>query len=375
MSSIVRVTMLGLSGAGKTHVCKSLYQMMEQKNSDYGMFLTAYGKDSDEITENIKFLRKYAPETRNHFTKEGTEGVWELPMALCATYRDSLPKAPVLHVPVLDYAGGIVKTMANGIRTERDSETRKNAERLKKSIFEADIIMLLADANILSENARPDAPIEEIEKAIAEDINDIFSAFVQSPDQEFVRRPRTVLLLLTKCDSQLIAPRLKNNNYAGLIARARTVYEPIIDMCDRLKWPFAVVTTSACGEGNATTVRRGFGQYVADLKPGRWMNPYGFDIAFLYGLMKELEYRVKHKKIDVTTSVTNVQGASRTQKKEVERLKGRELKAQLRLYQEMCTIIDAEVKDALNRPNAECVLDDKHPVRKGAGGWLSRIFG
>lgn len=376
MSSVVRVAMLGLSGAGKTHVCKSLYQMLEERNSDYGMYLTAYGKTNREILENKNFLRNYAPETRNHFTKVGTEGVWELPIALCVTYRAGLPMTPVLKIPILDYAGGIVKTVASGMKAG-DSESRRNAERLSTSIFEADIIMLLADANILSEDARPDAPLEDIEKAIAEDINDIFSAFVESPDQKFVRRPRTVLLLLTKCDSQLIAPSLKNNKYAGLIARARCVFAPIVRMCQRLEWSFAVVTTSACGEGNAITERLGFGQYVADLKSGRRMEPYGFDAAFAYGLMRELEYRV-NRQMDTHTSATNMEGLSKKQQEEVERLSRRELKAQLRLYWEMCAMIERELNDALNRPNAECIIvEDNNSVSSGGGvgGWLSRWFG
>ena len=154
MSSIT-FTMLGLSGTGKTHACKSLFYMMERDKSDHKVYLTATGKTVQEKLQNTHFIRNYAPETRDQFTCSGTEGVWELPLALCVGYRQGLPTWPILNAPIRDYAGGIVKTIASGMRDDVDYERRMNAENLMNAILSSDVLMLLADANILSEQAGP----------------------------------------------------------------------------------------------------------------------------------------------------------------------------------------------------------------------------
>ena len=63
MSSIT-FTMLGLSGTGKTHACKSLFYMMERDKSDHKVYLTATGKTVQEKQKTTQFIRNYAPETR-----------------------------------------------------------------------------------------------------------------------------------------------------------------------------------------------------------------------------------------------------------------------------------------------------------------------
>ena len=59
--SSVTVTMLGLSGTGKTHACKSLFRMMERENSDHNIYLTADGSTFQEKMENTDLIRNYAP--------------------------------------------------------------------------------------------------------------------------------------------------------------------------------------------------------------------------------------------------------------------------------------------------------------------------
>ena len=148
--------------------------------------------------------------------------MWELPLALCVGYRQGLPTWPILNAPIRDYAGGIVKTIASGMRDDVDYERRMNAENLMNAILSSDVLMLLADANILSEQAGPNGSLDKIEEALARDIDDIFMSYVETEDSEFTRRQRTVILMLTKCDSNLIPEQLAADDFQGLMARAAT---------------------------------------------------------------------------------------------------------------------------------------------------------
>ena len=208
MSSIT-FTMLGLSGTGKPHACKSLFYMMERDKSDHKVYLTATGKTVQEKLQNTHFIRNYAPETRDQFTCSGTEGVWELPLALCVGYRQGLPTWPILNAPIRDYAGGIVKTIASGMRDD--------------------------------------------------------------VDWLCYGRQRTVILMLTKCDSNLIPEQLAADDFQGLMARAATVFSPIVRVCEQNNWPFAIVPTSACGNGNSYTRREDFGRYESSLDAAVWI--------------------------------------------------------------------------------------------------------
>lgn len=357
MSSIT-ITMLGLSGAGKTHACKSLFRMMERENSDHHIYLTADGNTFQEKMENTDLIRKYAPETRDRFTRAGTEGIWELPLALCINFRKNLPSYPILKIPLLDYAGGIVHTIATGIREDEDYEAQQSAKKLLDSIMESDVLILLADANILSENPQPNASLNDIRDAIGRNINDIFMNLVELYDRDFISRQRTVVLMLTKCDSNLIDDALAKDGYCGLIARATTVFTPIVQVCRQYGWPFAVIPTSACGNGNAHTNREGFGKYTSELDPNTEMQPYGFDIAFLYGLMSELRYRIDNK-IDNSAVIPDTSTLDKKQRKIVEQETRAENNQKWRLYRELYDFLHKHLNDLLDAPNSTCIIDEK----------------
>ena len=340
MSSIT-FTMLGLSGTGKTHACKSLFYMMERDKSDHKVYLTATGKTVQEKLQNTHFIRNYAPETRDQFTCSGTEGVWELPLALC-----------------VDYAGGIVKTIASGMRDDVDYERRMNAENLMNAILSSDVLMLLADANILSEQAGPNGSLDKIEEALARDIDDIFMSYVETEDSEFTRRQRTVILMLTKCDSNLIPEQLAADDFQGLMARAATVFSPIVRVCEQNNWPFAIVPTSACGNGNSYTRREDFGRYESALDPNCGMQPYGFDLAFLYGLMSELQYRAANK-IDDSAETHRTEELNREQRAAVDKISRKEQEAKWKLYRETAQYLQDHLEHLLNAPNGSYILHER----------------
>ncbi len=356
--SNITFTMLGLSGTGKTHACKSLFYMMERDKSDHKIYLTATGDTVQEKLQNMHFIRNYAPDTRDQFTCSGTEGVWELPLALCIGYRQGLPTWPILNVPIRDYAGGIVQTIASGMRDDVDYERKMNAENLMNAILSSDVLMLLADANILSEEAGPNGSLDKIKDALARDINNIFMSYVETKDSEFTRRQRTVILMLTKCDSNLIPEELSADDFQGLMARAVTVFGSIVRVCEQNNWPFAIVPTSACGNGNSYTRREDFGRYESTLDPSCGMQPYGFDLAFLYGLMSELQYRATNK-IDDSAEIYNTEQMKREQRAEVNKASRKEREAKWKLYRETAQYLQNHLERLLNAPNGSYILHER----------------
>lgn len=356
--SNITFTMLGLSGTGKTHACKSLFYMMERDKSDHKIYLTATGDTVQEKLQNMHFIRNYAPDTRDQFTCSGTEGVWELPLALCVGYRQGLPTWPILNVPIRDYAGGIVQTIASGMRDDVDYERKMNAENLMNAILSSDVLMLLADANILSEEAGPNGSLDKIKDALARDINNIFMSYVETKDSEFTRRQRTVILMLTKCDSNLIPEELSADDFQGLMARAVTVFGSIVRVCEQNDWPFAIVPTSACGNGNSYTRREDFGRYESTLDPSCGMQPYGFDLAFLYGLMSELQYRATNK-IDDSAEIYNTEQMKREQRAEVNKASRKEQEAKWKLYRETAQYLQNHLEHLLNAPNGSYILHER----------------
>lgn len=61
-------------------------------------------------------------------------------------------------------------------------------------------------------------------------------SYVETEDSEFTRRQRTVMLMLTKCDSNLIPEDLAADDFQGLMARAATVFSPIVRVCEQNNW-------------------------------------------------------------------------------------------------------------------------------------------
>lgn len=164
-----------------------------------------------------------------------------------------------------------------------------NAVTLPLSTVATDVLLLLfADANILSE----EGGVEPARQKIALEINTIFEILSTERDTAFVSKPRTVLLLLTKCDSGLIPQELKDNHFHGLVNRALQVFDPTVRFCiNQPGWKIAVVPTSTCGDGNSNSWRDEGGIYHSEMTAPP--QPYGFDLAILYGVMNELENRVR----------------------------------------------------------------------------------
>lgn len=277
MSKII-VTAVGVSGSGKSNAYGAIMELLKVRRRD-SYYLTACGATPEERIRNSGIINRYA-DINQGFVSTGTMITTEFPFAFGGHFRPDVPTYPLLDMPLIDYPGGVLKTML-GKGSEESS-------RLLHRIMDTDVLLLFADANILSE----EDGVEPARQKIALEINTIFEILSTERDTAFVSKPRTVLLLLTKCDSGLIPQELKDNHFHGLVNRALQVFDPTVRFCiNQPGWKIAVVPTSTCGDGNSNSWRDEGGIYHSEMTAPP--QPYGFDLAILYGVMNELENRVR----------------------------------------------------------------------------------
>ena len=277
MSKII-VTAVGVSGSGKSNAYGAIMELLKVRRRD-SYYLTACGATPEERIRNSGIINRYA-DINQGFVSTGTMITTEFPFAFGGHFRPDVPTYPLLDMPLIDYPGGVLKTM-RGKGSEESS-------RLLHRIMDTDVLLLFADANILSE----EGGVEPARQKIALEINTIFEILSTERDTAFVSKPRTVLLLLTKCDSGLIPQELKDNHFHGLVNRALQVFDPTVRFCiNQPGWKIAVVPTSTCGDGNSNSWRDEGGIYHSEMTAPP--QPYGFDLAILYGVMNELENRVR----------------------------------------------------------------------------------
>lgn len=282
MSKIV-VTAVGVSGSGKSNAYGSIIKLLKERRRD-SYYLTACGETPEERLRNSGVIDRYA-DINQGFVSTGTMVTTEFPFAFGGHFRPDVPTYPLLDMPLIDYPGGVLRTMLGDGAEGEDSE---DAIRLLHRIMDTDVLLLFADANILAE----EDGVEPARRQIAREINTIFEILSTDRDTAFVSRPRTVLLLLTKCDSNLIPQELKDNHFRELVNRALMVFDPTVRFCiNQPNWKIAVIPTSTCGDGNANSWRDDKGVYHAEMTAPP--QPYGFDLAILYGVMHELDNRVR----------------------------------------------------------------------------------
>lgn len=277
MSKII-VTAVGVSGSGKSNAYGAIMELLKVRRRD-SYYLTACGATPEERIRNSGIINRYA-DINQGFVSTGTMITTEFPFAFGGHFRPDVPTYPLLDMPLIDYPGGVLKTMLG--------EGSEESSRLLHRIMDTDVLLLFADANILSE----EGGVEPARQKIALEINTIFEILSTERDTAFVSKPRTVLLLLTKCDSGLIPQELKDNHFHGLVNRALQVFDPTVRFCiNQPGWKIAVVPTSTCGDGNSNSWRDEGGIYHSEMTAPP--QPYGFDLAILYGVMNELENRVR----------------------------------------------------------------------------------
>ncbi|MDR0222714.1 MAG: hypothetical protein LBI38_04155 [Oscillospiraceae bacterium] len=287
----VYITMMGISGSGKTSFLSAVHQTMMNTN------ISGYDKSGGKISVHFASGGKVPDTERLRSQLElddvlitpgrfpaGTESTRWLHLTLCVNNER------ICSVYFSDYKGGAIGAADNAqlnLEDEDDEATRGvMIERMRQS----NVLLVMADAVNLSLYERE---FECRSKVGANRANAIFSV-LSSPggfaDSGFSREDLCVLLLLTKSDSEIIPPEDKANNFFRLSQKALKMFSIVESVCalnaDKRNWTFGVVPVSAIGEGNVVTVPFG-GQYrsefISDLSKINIV-PYNIDVVMLFSV-------------------------------------------------------------------------------------------
>jgi hypothetical protein len=227
--------MIGRSGAGKTTYMSALYEVLGANRVD-GFKIIPKANDFKESMAKFGNFEQLSFESRDYQFPPGTNQTvgWSFDFL----YKN----VPVCSFDWIDYRGSILDQMF----IDGDNE---GVDELIGHVAMSNAVMVFADSISLThfENAS-----ERRKKSGAERINQIFSHY----STKYLGRNLSIVILLTKADSDLIDNRWKENNYAPLIQRGCEAFSEIINLCkySNQNWRGGIVPVGSVGEGNVKSV-------------------------------------------------------------------------------------------------------------------------
>ncbi|MDR0197831.1 MAG: hypothetical protein LBI36_06410 [Oscillospiraceae bacterium] len=318
----VYVTMIGISGSGKTSFLSAVHQTMMNTN------VSGYDKSGGKVSvhfasggkaSDVERLRRQlalddillAP---GRFP-EGTENTRWLDLTFCVNNES------VCNVCFADYKGGAIGTSESAQLNLEDEEDEAVREVMLKRMRQSNVLLVMADAINLS---MYDREHECRNKVGANRANAIFSVLGDPSGASgagFSRENLCVLLLLTKTDSEVIPPEDKANNFFRLSQKALSMFSIVESACalnaEKRNWTFGVVPVSALGEGNVVTVPFD-GQYrsefISDLSKINIV-PRNIDVVMIFSVCWSLRdiwrrnaVRIKTLSEEAAESAKNAKG-------------------------------------------------------------------
>lgn len=235
----MKVTMVGISGSGKTTYMSSLYETLGDAGENDAGFCIAprsvnhFDKDILSIGDFSRFS------LTDKFTwPDGTQQTTVWPFTV---YYNS---HPVTYFDWIDYRGGILTDITDAADTHDIPDTIKpEITELASHIELSNAVILVADAFVLTYYSN----IKEARhRSGARRIHEIFTTY----SRVYPQRNLTFVIMLTKADT--VDSKWKENNYAPLIERGMEVFNQMVSLCKQNPtWEGGIVPVSAVGEGNA----------------------------------------------------------------------------------------------------------------------------
>ncbi len=241
----MRITMLGVSGSGKTAFLSGVYQTMIGDTFD-GLNLVPAGHGSSGYMQ-LGQIADIALVNRDFkFPEMGTDKTTLFPLELMAG------REQICDFTFMDYRGGdaeeILKPRIDPL-THQPAPLSPEAAELKDYLVQSQAILIFADGYLLSRGMSLAAWQKDVQSF---QINGVFSLLANERGD----KPLTVLIVITKTDDELIPDPLKADNCRELVERAAMVFRPIREMAENnfdRGWNFGIVPVSAVGMGNYRT--------------------------------------------------------------------------------------------------------------------------
>lgn len=307
MKDYVSISVLGGSGVGKTNMFGGIDQAFMSSNvggtnkvvvkaipSRYDPKFSIEGTEMspllcEEVMEKLDPRRNMAVQKDGVIRKAASGTTETTHFYMDYKFLSSFEKSS-LTVKYQDYKGGLISYRGNGLVDEESRKERvEESKIIMNNLYESEICLLLIDGIKLAQYRNNDDMRKQMTGAF--DINRIMNVVMDGE-----RRGITIIVMITKTDSDMIPEDLKENNFEGLYKLALDTLDPIKDqseyMAANYNWNFSIIPVTAIGKGNSVT-KKIDGVETSVIKENANIKQENIDIAVLYGIKSALSERVK----------------------------------------------------------------------------------
>jgi hypothetical protein len=272
----MRVTMLGISGSGKTSYMAGLAQRM--CNIGVGGFtISPTGHDAATAAiERSKFTRLMFSSNDYDFPP-GTTNTTDWIFAL------SKDGGSGVHFEWIDFRGGFLDQLQTGI----DPSSHSDVQTLLQYAQASDAILVFVDSIRLFKYQGNQAALEQNTRLPA-----LFQYLIDSSISQGDNVKRTLVVVNTKADSDLLPQSLQANHFSQLNDLARRELEKYLQPLYKFGWNVAICSAGAVGIGCVTSIEtpaKSFKQ-IATIAATitDHPNPVNVETPLLYCLLQEI---------------------------------------------------------------------------------------
>lgn len=238
----MKVTMVGKSGSGKTTYMAALHEVLGV-NRVNEFYIAPTAADFRDGISKIGQFEQLSFRFRDFGFPPGTtqSTLWSF---------DLLHKNKfVSSFEWIDYRGGILEEI-NNPNLDSDETIKAEVDELLGHISLSDSVLLFADAiTLTSYNNTSERRLH----SGAQVINNLFRLYsIHNPNRKL-----TLMIILTKADSDLISQEWKQDNYAQLIDIGLDTFDEVVSMTkyNSPNWKGGIIAIGSVGEGKLYSER------------------------------------------------------------------------------------------------------------------------
>jgi len=215
----MKITMLGVSGSGKTtYMCGLLERLLENRSHNYRIMPINKDisfPDRANLIEVGKLMQLTYTSLNNRFPK-GTNAttVWNFEV-----YKKN---KFITTFEWIDYRGGLI----DHLLLNEGTAVQEDIDDLLDHIEESHSVLFFADGIVLAD---PKLTINQKKKRLGASILNILFRRIASDNFD---KELGIVLLITKADSDLIGQDYKDNNFDKLRKTAAQVFKEISYLCE-----------------------------------------------------------------------------------------------------------------------------------------------
>ena len=233
----MKITMVGKSGSGKTTYMAGLHQRLGSSRAA-GFYITPSAKSFSQAIETIGNFEDLSFGSRDFRFPPGTvrTTLWSFDFFHGRDF--------VSDFQWIDYRGGILEDFTSPDLSS-DTEKKAQVDELMGHLEISNAVLIFCDAIQLTSYGN----LEQARlHSGAKIINTLFRLYsIHHPYSNL-----SLVILLSKADSDLIEPKWKNDNYHELIQRGLEAFDEITDLAvgNQGRWTGGILPVGSVGEGN-----------------------------------------------------------------------------------------------------------------------------